>query len=94
MRPGLKNWSLMAFKKKKEENGDLYESFNDWDSIQDYFKEEKKIQNKFHRSMFPLSPEAMVAIGIEKTARILPHDNDTGGFFIAKIRKMKSNEIQ
>lgn len=39
--------------------------------------------------MFPLSLDKMNQFGIEKTARIMPHDNNTGGFYIAKIRKLK-----
>lgn len=40
--------------------------------------------------MFPSDEKTMNDFGLEKTARILPHDNDTGGFYIARFRKIKS----
>ncbi|XP_062139291.1 tRNA (cytosine(34)-C(5))-methyltransferase [Drosophila sulfurigaster albostrigata] len=41
-------------------------------------------------SMFPLPAEEMTAIGIEKCMRILPHMQDTGGFFVAVIEKRRA----
>lgn len=38
-------------------------------------------------SMFPESEEVMKKIGIEKTMRVLPHDQNTGGFYVALIKK-------
>jgi 16S rRNA C967 or C1407 C5-methylase (RsmB/RsmF family) len=31
------------------------------------------------------------ASGVSKAARVWPHHNDTGGFFMAKIRKSKED---
>lgn len=92
MRPGLSNWCLMAYKKDRGESGEVYEKFWNWDQSQEHFKEEQKMRSKFLKSMFPLSKPEMDLIGIEKTARILPHDNNSGGFFVAKIRKLKMTE--
>lgn len=38
--------------------------------------------------MFPRDPEFLKAIGIEKTLRLLPHDQDTGGFYVCGLRKL------
>eukprot|EP01135_Chromosphaera_perkinsii_P011777 Nk52_evm23s2496 gene=Nk52_evmTU23s2496 len=43
-----------------------------------------------HRNMFPLSLEKAKALHLERAMRVLPHSQDTGGFFIAVIRKTKA----
>jgi len=41
------------------------------------------------RSMFAPSPEEVKQFNLEKCMRCLPHDMDTGGFFIALLKKVK-----
>ncbi len=41
--------------------------------------------------MFPLEEKIMEKMDLGKTAWILPHDNNSGGFYIAKIRKLKND---
>jgi len=40
-----------------------------------------------HHSMFPPSPEEAKDYNLEKCIRVLPHQQDTGGFFIALLTK-------
>lgn len=41
-----------------------------------------------HETLFPLDQEFMEKINIERTVRIMPSDNDTGGFFVALLKKV------
>ena len=41
-----------------------------------------------HRGLFPLDEEFMKSINIQHTVRIMPNDNDTGGFFVALLKKV------
>jgi len=38
-------------------------------------------------SLFPGDEKFMTDLGIQKTIRIMPHDQDTGGFYLALFRK-------
>lgn len=48
-----------------------------------------KRNDKITNSMFPNNSQNNP---LERTVRILPHQNDTGGFYIALFRK-KSNKV-
>ena len=37
--------------------------------------------------MFPLSQEEMQKMGIHHTMRVLPHDQNSGGFYVALFKK-------
>ena len=37
--------------------------------------------------MFPPSIEEAKFIGLDKTMRLMPHDQNTGGFFVALLKK-------
>lgn len=41
-------------------------------------------------SMFPPSAEDAAKLNLHRSFRILPHSQDSGGFFIAIIRKTKA----
>ena len=50
--------------------------------------------DKLRASHFPPEdPAELDAIHIERCMRILPHDQDTGGFFIALLRKVRSTKL-
>jgi 16S rRNA C967 or C1407 C5-methylase (RsmB/RsmF family) len=42
---------------------------------------------KMSTTFFPPSPEEAVTMGLEKCIRMLPHDGNTGGFFVCLLRK-------
>ena len=54
-----------------------------------------EIRGKLRRTMFPPSAEQAATFHLERCVRILPHQQDTGGFFVAVFRKhasLKSRE--
>ena len=70
--PGLNDWSIMA------RSGQIYES---WPEAQQFEPEGSKVVP----GMFP--PEADERIPLENCMRVYPHQQDTGGFFIAILEK-------
>jgi hypothetical protein len=42
--------------------------------------------------MFPEDEQTMIKYGIQKTMRLLPHDENSGGFYVALFRKTKDFE--
>lgn len=42
--------------------------------------------------MFPPPQEEAIEIGLHNTMRILPHDQNSGGFFVALLRKNQDFE--
>eukprot|EP00047_Mylnosiga_fluctuans_P003993 m.232176 g.232176 ORF g.232176 m.232176 type:complete len:769 (+) comp12310_c0_seq1:46-2352(+) len=71
-RAGLHSWALQDTKGA---------SLNTYDDV----PAEKR--QKYRKTMFPPSAETAAALHLERCVRILPQDQDTGGFFIAAIRK-------
>lgn len=71
--PGLKDWSIM------NRNGTIYES---WAEAAGFEQEGSKIVP----GMFP--PEAEENIPLENCWRVYPHQQNTGGFFIAALEKL------
>ncbi|CAG0916253.1 unnamed protein product [Notodromas monacha] len=49
----------------------------------------EKFSSQIRAAMFPPSPEEAAAFHLDRCMRILPHHQDTGGFFLAAIRKLK-----
>ncbi len=49
----------------------------------------KDSQRRIRESMFPPSPEEASKFHLERCLRCLPHDMDTGGFFVALLKKVK-----
>ena len=70
-RPGMKTWRV------KSRDG-WVESFQDMD-------DDTKKKSKLFQSMFP--DEASDAMPLERTCRIVPHDDNTGGFFVSVLVK-------
>lgn len=49
------------------------------------------MKHYFKPSMFPPTPEEAKQMHLDRTFRILPHLQDTGGFFVAVLRKIQQN---
>ena len=47
----------------------------------------------FVASMYPPSPEVAAQLHLDRCIRILPHDQDTGGFFVAVLEMVGASEI-
>ena len=54
--------------------------------------EKEYVSGYLRESMFPLKAEEMQAFGVERTMRLMPHDQNTGGFFVAVF--LKKGEIR
>eukprot|EP00049_Salpingoeca_infusionum_P004386 m.78659 g.78659 ORF g.78659 m.78659 type:complete len:797 (-) comp12542_c0_seq1:1531-3921(-) len=69
--PGISSWSLMM------RNGAFLKSFD----------EVQFDKPKMTPTMFPPSPEDVEWMNLDRCCRLLPHNHDTGGFFVAVLRK-------
>ncbi|KAH9261810.1 hypothetical protein BASA81_000466 [Batrachochytrium salamandrivorans] len=57
--------------------------FSEWN-----VKQEKQLkQDTFTQSMFP--PSNLSELNVDRCMRLLPHDQDSGGFFVAVFRKVR-----
>jgi hypothetical protein len=48
----------------------------------------QEFRQQFNPTMWPPSPEEAKAMHLERCVRVLPHQQDTGAFFICKLRKI------
>ncbi|KAI8882372.1 S-adenosyl-L-methionine-dependent methyltransferase, partial [Backusella circina FSU 941] len=74
-KPGLKTWKVT------DKDGVILNSLDDIT--------EPRQRRKFPASTFPPTPEEADAMHLERCLRIYPHDQDTGGFFVAVFKKVK-----
>ncbi|KAL0124052.1 hypothetical protein PUN28_006088 [Cardiocondyla obscurior] len=58
--------------------------FNSWDDVPEQW------QTQVRPKMFPPDPNEASKFHLERCMRILPHHQDTGGFFVAVLEKIKS----
>ncbi len=72
--PGLYSWNVM------NKNAEI---FNNMEEV-----EKTSYTNLFRPSMFPPDLSVAKEMGLEKCIRILPHYQNTGGFFITVLRKL------
>ncbi|KAJ8676746.1 hypothetical protein QAD02_012533, partial [Eretmocerus hayati] len=72
--PGIKSW------KPASKNVD---HFNSWQDVPE------ELQTRIRPKMFPPNPEEASKFHLERCMRILPHHQDTGGFFVAVLEKVK-----
>jgi len=72
--PGLHTWKV------QDKNGKWHESF---EAIDD-----PEIKKKIPSSVFPPKPEEAAAFNLERCLRLLPHQQDTGGFFVTVLEKV------
>ena len=76
--------------KKEGENGFCLDVFNTYEEFIEKHANHPKLSQSVTKSMFSANLEKLnKEIGIEKTARIMPHDNNSGGFYLAVFRKKK-----
>ena len=79
-RPGLLDWKV-AVQKKKPEVGIVWV-----DSIEN---KPDLIGQHLRPGMFPPGVEKAKELHLDRCWRMMPHDQDTGGFFVALLRKVK-----
>jgi multisite-specific tRNA:(cytosine-C5)-methyltransferase len=91
-RKGVKNWDVLVEKEDgpcgKNEENKQYEVEDLFTIYKEYTDELETVKRgKIQRSMFPLPKEEMDKFNIERCFRVMPHDQDTGGFFVTVIKK-------
>eukprot|EP00123_Amoebidium_parasiticum_P015399 comp22951_c0_seq1/m.36408 comp22951_c0_seq1/g.36408 ORF comp22951_c0_seq1/g.36408 comp22951_c0_seq1/m.36408 type:complete len:790 (-) comp22951_c0_seq1:743-3112(-) len=74
-RPGLTDWKVMAVGED-----------NKWKMVESIDEVPEPQRKKYKKSMFA-QPD-LEELGIKKCVRVVPHDQDTGGFFIALLKKV------
>jgi len=73
-KPGLTDWKLIS------RNIEIYTK---WEEVPE------KYHTVIRPNMFPLPPDEIKDIGLEKCIRVLPHLQDSGAFFVAVLHKKK-----
>ena len=81
-RPGLREWKVGEHSDTSDEDGDV--TLKWFDSPTDAASRAK---GTYAPSMWPLAPSRLAELKLERCARFLPHDSNTGGFFVAKLKK-------
>ncbi|KAH8419700.1 hypothetical protein KR009_001305 [Drosophila setifemur] len=74
-KPGMTEWKLAT-----KEVDQIFESFSEVP---------ENLHTIIRPGMFPLPAEEMSKIGLEKCIRVLPHLQDSGGFFVAVLEKRR-----
>lgn len=95
-RKGLVSWEVLEKtpkSKKSQPEEETKENFKHFKGLADFLPLEEKLvaeRSFLRKSMFPAEPEFMKnVVKIENSMRILPHDQNTGGFYLALFRKLK-----
>jgi len=72
-RPGLHTWQLM------DNEGNLYSKFEEVPEL---------LKGKLVATAFPPGADNAADLHLERCMRFLPHDQDTGGFFVAVLERV------
>ncbi|XP_068154387.1 tRNA (cytosine(34)-C(5))-methyltransferase [Drosophila tropicalis] len=73
--PGMTNWKLAT--------KDVDQVFSTFDEVPE------NLHTIIRPAMFPLPSDELTKLGLQKCLRVLPHLQDTGGFFVAIIEKRR-----
>lgn len=65
-----------------------FDLYTDFEQVPRYLKD------KIRKSLFPPTPEEAAWMHLERCMRCVPHDEDTGGFFVATLRKVDTQVQQ
>ena len=76
---GHQTWKVMVSK------GDRI--FEHWKDVPE---DDANLQNRLTKSMFPPSPEEAKKLGLERSMRLLSHQNNTGSFYCCLLRKTRA----
>jgi len=90
-RPGLSTWKVLGPTAVTVDNHTTWEDekltdHTTWDNLSN------AVRGIIHRSMFPPTPEEQAQFHLDRCLRLFPHCQDTGGFFIAVIKKVAETE--
>jgi 16S rRNA C967 or C1407 C5-methylase (RsmB/RsmF family) len=84
-RQGMPEWRVMTEKIEKESEDDYFHEFTNFSDVSVEYMRKRCIKE----TMFPTFYEEGIRKQLSKCLRVLPHDQNTSGFFITIIRKTK-----
>ncbi|KAK4686597.1 hypothetical protein P7C73_g3530, partial [Tremellales sp. Uapishka_1] len=85
-REGMTTWKVATQPESADRKMRFYESFKDYREAVDNNEEREKDKSKgLASTCWP--DEKNSELGLEKCLRLLPHDQDTGGFFVCVLEK-------
>ena len=66
----------------------LFDTFETYDEFFNVYKNHPKLSKSVTKGMFSDNPESLKNdVHLDRTGRIMPHDNNSGGFYVALIKK-------
>ena len=80
---GMKTWKVYSSKEKDQKPEDANESSVLFTEYENYDQVPEDLRKQIRETMFPVN----VPDTIQNCMRFIPHQNDTGGFFVALLRK-------
>uniref|UniRef100_A0A6B2KZ76 SAM-dependent MTase RsmB/NOP-type domain-containing protein n=1 Tax=Arcella intermedia TaxID=1963864 RepID=A0A6B2KZ76_9EUKA len=89
-RPGLSTWKVIGPTEAAPECVKVWEDNSKVTAYEDWDKLSNTVRGIVHKSMFPPKPEEIEQFHLERCLRLFPHDQNTGGFFVAVLRKTKN----
>ncbi|EIW68806.1 hypothetical protein TREMEDRAFT_44583 [Tremella mesenterica DSM 1558] len=85
-RAGVSSWKVATQPKSGERKIAWHENYESYREAVEAGKErDKDIKKGLSRSVWP--PENVNELNLERCLRLLPHDQDTGGFFVCVLQK-------
>uniref|UniRef100_A0AAV1V7D0 SAM-dependent MTase RsmB/NOP-type domain-containing protein n=1 Tax=Peronospora matthiolae TaxID=2874970 RepID=A0AAV1V7D0_9STRA len=78
-RPGISTWKVLDSQLQEHSSCDIHGDEN----------KEDKVKDKIRATMFPPTEEEAANYHLERCMRCLPQDENTGGFFVCLLRKVK-----
>mmetsp|Transcript_1037 Transcript_1037/g.1888 ORF Transcript_1037/g.1888 Transcript_1037/m.1888 type:complete len:466 (+) Transcript_1037:576-1973(+) len=86
---GLTSWKVMTLKNRKDDSNpqDNFTSFDSFDDVT--LRKDSKLEEALYPTMFSSNYSDEIKQELRKCLRVLPHYQDTSGFFITVITKVK-----
>ena len=78
--PGMESWTLLDFRLQRH---------GDWAALQASAAVPAGEKRMYMASMWPPTPQEASRLRLRHCVRLLPHRSDSGGFFVAKLRKVR-----
>ena len=83
-RQGLTQWKVMVDKLNRQEGESYFVEFDKYEDLNDQYK-----SKNIKETMFMAHYDENILKQLTKCLRVFPHDQDTSGFFITIIKKIK-----
>ena len=84
-RQGLTQWKVLTEKLKPQGEADYFQEFNSFEDVPADYHKLRCLKETMFQSHYSLE----ILAQLPRCLRVLPHDQNTSGFFITIIRKVK-----